>query len=186
METDKQRFEQIYRENLRKVEYYLYNYLYDMDLSKSVAQDSFLVLWEKRGQDGIFDNPLPYLLTVSRNRALNILRQKKTKDAFDNHTKYREYLLNRDAIFQPSSISLYANEVNELINKALQKMPKKVRSTFLMSKNENLKNREIAQKEGIAISTVEYRLAYAYKMLRRYLKDYLQIILWFFPAMGLY
>lgn len=41
-------FEKVYSENLHKIEFYANSFLQDMELSKEVAQNVFLKLWDKR------------------------------------------------------------------------------------------------------------------------------------------
>ena len=79
-----------------------------------------------------------------------------------------------------SQVDIYGKEVQLLINKAIEAMPPKVRKTYLQSRVEKLKNKEIAQLQGIGLSTVEFRLACAMRIMRRYLKDYIYFLLWFF------
>ena len=59
-------------------------------------------------------------------------------------------------------------------------MPQKVRETFVLSRKKGFKNKEIAQIQQINIRTVEIRISQAYRILRKQLKDYLPLALWFF------
>ncbi|HKJ79797.1 MAG TPA: sigma-70 family RNA polymerase sigma factor, partial [Prolixibacteraceae bacterium] len=55
--------------------------------------------------------------------------------------------------------------------KALEKMPEKQRTVFLLSRAENLKYKEIAEMLGISVKAVEKRMTLALEFLRKYLKE---------------
>ena len=181
----KRKYEQFYVENLRKVEFYAYNYLQNREIAKSAAHDSLLTSWEQKENVDFDKDVLPYLLRITKNKCLNILRREKARDNFNTYTAYRENLLNQEAIFHQSSSLLYEKELISLINQGLNSMPDKFKETFLLSKTRGLKNREIALEQGVSISTVKYRMSYVYTVLRKQLKDYLPLYLWFLLPIGL-
>ena len=70
----------------------------------------------------------------------------------------------------------FVNELASNIKKAIDELPENYRSTFTMSRFDELTNSQIAIKQGISIKTVEYRISQALKILRIKLKDYLPLI----------
>ena len=76
---------------------------------------------------------------------------------------------------------LYVKEVNALLQESISKLPEKCRLIFMMSRYQNLKNQEIADALGISIRTVDAQIYNALKILKVKLKDYLPVILLFFP-----
>lgn len=178
--TDYQKyFEKLYADYLHKVEFYAYNYLYDMDMARSVAQESFLTMWERKEEMDWEHDTVKYLFVITKNSCINILRKKVAQSRFSKYSKERDLLLNMEALEKDSSVSLYGDEVRVLMKKAMDRMSEKVRDTYIMSKQHGLKNREIAEKLDISLSTVECRLTSAYRVLRGILKDYLPFLLWF-------
>lgn len=173
-------FELVYSTYLHKVEYYAYNFILDRDEAKNVAQDVFVRLWEKRDELDFSKELSPYLFVLAKNICLNILRHNQIKNKHRDITAYRINMFNINALKSETSDKLLSKEVEILIKTAYDQMPDKVKETFILSREENLKNREIAQLQGISISTVEFRLSYAFKIFRKYLKDYLIFLLWFF------
>lgn len=178
-------FEEIYLSHIRKIEYFSYNYLQDWEEAREVAQDVFLKLWNKREILSSEKEMLPYLFVLAKNESLNVLRKRKSKANYTKWWQNAELNFNISAIGKQNQVEIFGKEVQELINKAILSMPDKVRETFLLSRNANLKNREIAVVQSIGLSTVEARLTKAYIILRKYLKDYLPILLWFFPSITL-
>jgi RNA polymerase sigma-70 factor, ECF subfamily len=174
-------FEQAYSSYLHRVEHYAYSFVADYEQARSIAQDTFVKLWEKRMEVDFSKEVLPFLFVLTKNNCLNFLRREKIKNKHSDFTAYRVNQFNMEVLDHPASVNVYSKEVQKLIRDAYQAMPEKVRETFLLSRDSDLKNREIAQKQNIGISTVEFRISCAFKILRKYLKDYLPILLWFLP-----
>jgi len=73
------------------------------------------------------------------------------------------------------------NELSDLIESAIEDLPPRCREIFWMSRYENLKIAEIAEKLNISKRTVETQISKALKILRIKLVDYLSLfILYFF------
>lgn len=168
-------FEDIYRKNFKKVLYFAQKYLIDIDVAESVTQDVFVALWgqiEAVDQNG---EVLPYLFVMTKYRCLNHLRREKQHRGYIQRT-LTDYDIAYAALTDGSSGNLYSSEVSRLINNAYANMPDKVKETFMCSRGEQLKNREIADKFNISEKTVEYRISCALKILRKHLKGYVNII----------
>jgi len=69
------------------------------------------------------------------------------------------------------------NELKEKLDLAIKNLPEHCRIVFEMSRFEELKNCEIADKLGVKLKTVEAHLTKALKILRNNLKEYLPVIL---------
>ncbi len=169
-------FEDIYRRHFKKVVYFAFRYLNDQEKANNIAQDVFLALW---GQMDILDQKgdvLPYLFIMTKYRCLNWLRKEKQHEKFKSNT-LTDYDISITALTDESSTSLYQTEIEVLVNEALKKMPDKVKETFVLSRFKNLKNKEIATLQSISVKTVEYRISFAFRVLRKILKDYVSILL---------
>ncbi|PKO99845.1 MAG: hypothetical protein CVU13_04780 [Bacteroidetes bacterium HGW-Bacteroidetes-8] len=169
-------FEDIYRRHFKKVVYFAYRYLNDQEKAQNIAQDVFLALW---GQMEVLDKNgevLPYLFILTKYRCLNWLRKEKQHLKFKSNT-LTNYDISITALADDSSTSLYHTEIEVLVNEALKKMPDKVKDTFVLSRFKNLKNKEIATLQNISVKTVEYRISFAFRVLRKILKDYVSIVL---------
>jgi len=169
-------FEDIYRRHFKKVVYFAFRYLNDQEKAHNIAQDVFLALW---GQMDILDQKgdvLPYLFIMTKYRCLNWLRKEKQHEKFKSNT-LTDYDISITALTDESSTSLYQTEIEVLVNEALKKMPDKVKETFVLSRFKNLKNKEIATLQSISVKTVEYRISFAFRVLRKILKDYVSILL---------
>lgn len=168
-------FEDAYKKHLRKVQFYARNYLTDESEAKSVAQDVFMTLWENLDELDTERDILPYLLVVTKFKCMNILRKNRYQKKYRDHESSRHCResLAYEALSDYTSTALYSGEIMDLVGKSLEEMPEKVKSTYMLSRHNNLKNSEIAEEQLISIKTVEYRLNYAFKILRKNLEDYL-------------
>lgn len=172
-------FEDAYRKHLRKVQFYAMSYLADDAEAKSVAQDVFLTLWENLGELDTEKDILPYLLVVAKFKCMNIIRKGKYYQQYrqKRHSEHIRESIAYEALSDFTSTTLYSSEINSLVDKSLGEMPEKVKDTYILSRVNNLKNHEIAKEQLISIKTVEYRLNYAFRILRKNLHDYLFVII---------
>ena len=168
-------FEVIFRQYFHKVVYYSYNYVRDMEKARNIAQDVFYQLWKHKDDVNFNDTtPLPFLLVIAKRLSLNLLRKENCNTAFFSYQK-KKYLLRQfdmDALMDSSATSLYTGEVQKLFKEGLDKMPQSVRETFLLSRNNNMKYREIADLLNISPKTVENRMSVALSVLRGVFGEY--------------
>jgi RNA polymerase sigma-70 factor (ECF subfamily) len=74
---------------------------------------------------------------------------------------------------------IMAGELEKKIHSALNELPEQCRTIFQMSRFDEMKYREIADKLGISIKTVESQMSKALRLLRVKLVDFLIFILLF-------
>ena len=71
-------------------------------------------------------------------------------------------------------------ELTQKIEKAILNLPESYRVAFEMHRFQNKTYQEIAEELNISSKTVDYRIQQALKQLRKELKDYLPLLLFFF------
>jgi RNA polymerase sigma-70 factor (ECF subfamily) len=71
---------------------------------------------------------------------------------------------------------LETNELREIIEAAINKLPEKCRQIYLLAWEDNLSHKEIAGKLGITPKTVENHVGIALRKLRESLKPYYEQI----------
>lgn len=72
---------------------------------------------------------------------------------------------------------LITDELDKKIKDAINELPEKCREIFVMSRYENLKYQEIADKLQISIKTVETQMSKALQHMREKLVEYITILL---------
>jgi RNA polymerase sigma-70 factor (ECF subfamily) len=78
-----------------------------------------------------------------------------------------------------SESMMEAVELESKISGIIESLPDRCREIFKLNRFEELKYKEIADKLGISIKTVEVQMSKALKTLRLGLKDYLKLIILF-------
>lgn len=162
-------FEEIYSLYFNKIVYFSYRYTNDYTKSKCIAQEVFISLWENRENIDVNRNILSYLLTIAKNKTINILKREMLGKRYSMEVKRDLEQLNIGALCDDSCSELIANELSGKLRKILDRMPDKTREMFLMSRSEGLKYEQIAIKTGVSVKMVEYRIMQALKIIRRYI-----------------
>ena len=168
----KQEFEKLFREYFKPLAAYAKKYLNDIDLSKEIVHEAFLKLWEKRNEVDTNRSVKSYLYTSVYNRSLNYIRDNKKFDKTGGKTE----LLERGENWDQSNYMIAA-EIEAKIAQTLDALPEKCRQIFIMSRYEELKYKEIAEKLDISIKTVETQMSKALKVLRKNLAEYITVLL---------
>jgi len=161
-------FEFIFKSSFKGLCYFAQRYVKDLDTAKEIVQEAFINLWEKRDSIDLSKSVNSYLTTTIYNRSLNYLRDNK---------KFNKDILTFENLYsfnnQDTGDKLVAAEINLKINKAIEELPEKCREVFHLSRFENLKYRQIANKLNISIKTVETQMSKALQHMRIRLVDYI-------------
>ena len=128
-------------------------------------------LWETRENLVIETSLKSYLFISTKHRCLNAIRKNQYHERIHNqiYEKIKDQFEDPDYYF--------VNELTENIQKAIENLPETYRETFAMSRFGEKTNVQIAEKLGISVKTVEYRISQALKILRFKLKDYLPLLI---------
>lgn len=149
---------------------YASQYISDDD-SEELVQELMLFLWETRENLVIETSLKSYLFISTKHRCLNAIRKNQYHERIHNqiYEKIKDQFEDPDYYF--------VNELTENIQKAIENLPETYRETFAMSRFGEKTNVQIAEKLGISVKTVEYRISQALKILRLKLKDYLPLLI---------
>jgi len=173
-EQKKRLFEEIYCNHLPKIVFFANHYLENKEEAECVAHEVFITLWNKMNEIDLTKEILPYLITVTKNRCLNVIKARKVKARFNEHGRVIHDIdsLNRLSLEEPVG-KIYSSDLESIINKTITQMSKTVRDTFILSRYKKMSYAEISQIEGITPKAVEYRIMSALRILRKKCKDYL-------------
>ena len=140
----------------------------DNDQAKDIVQEVFIKLWKNRQRLEIRGSLFAYLKRATVNTALNyiespgVLRsQPLEKTDLTFHS--------RNATDQP----LAYDELKQKADDAIQKLPVRTRTIFILIRSEEMSYKEVADSVGISMKTVEKEMMKALRLLREALKDYL-------------
>lgn len=156
---------------------YANTFLKDRDEAEEVVQNAFMTLWEKRQTLQITGQIKSYMFSMVQNSCLNVLKHRKVKQ------KHEHEVLASVSEADDDEISLQSSELETQIFSALQKLPEKCRMIFKLSRFEELKYAEIAEKLDISVKTVENQMGKALRLMREELKEYLPLLLILFTGL---
>lgn len=141
-------------------------------ISEDIVQSVFLKLWETRETVDI-RSFRSYFIQCVKNRCIDHLRNQQVKNRFDNRaTEAVQIVMDEDLWTK--------NELTQLIGQSIENLPPRCREIFRMSRYEDLKIAEIADKLKISKRTVETQISKALKILRVKLIDYFMLIIFWF------
>ena len=66
-------------------------------------------------------------------------------------------------------------DLERLVNSIYHSLPDSARDSFLLSRNEGLTNKEIAQIKGLSVKAIEYHMKISLRIFRKKLKDYFSL-----------
>lgn len=160
-------FEHIY-ENYFKVLYlFALRIVGDASAAEDIVQDVFAECWLKRNSLDLSRSLKSYLYKLTYHRSLDFLKSSDNKCV-----PISERISLIDEILYSTVTSddiLYTGEMEKQIIQCVKQLPDKCKEVFLLSRYDNLKNREIAEKLNISIKTVEKHISKAQEMIRDHL-----------------
>lgn len=152
------------------------SYVHDRYVAENIVQDAFVILWEKRTMLNLNSNIKAFLVTIVRNKAINILEKERNRAEIDsNLLKIRETNNELDSLYSLNPEELFSSEILDILNRALEELPEQTRNVFKLSRFIGLKNSAIATKLDITEKGVEYHISKSLKLLRVKLSDYLNV-----------
>ncbi len=177
---DSRSFESFFREYYPKLLGYA-GLLVDRLTAEDVVQDLFAWLWNNKEQLSITTSVNAYLLRSVHNRCMNVIRQDKVRKShtfseLSNLDGYEEIFFNPEE--NTTLEKLIFSETQGRINKAIQSLPDQCRKVFILRYEKGLRTKEIAEKLGISLRTVENHIYKAVKILKKILSPDMFFWVW--------
>jgi len=163
-------FERVFKSEFKNLYSYACSILKDEAAAEEMVQQVFYKLWEKRGTIQELQSVTAYLYRSVHNECLNYLKHAKVKSA---HQAYAAYT-SKEADLPPDQVTL--KELQNQIDSAIQELPEQCRAVFQMSRYEDLKYKDIADRMGISVKTVENQMGKALRTLRTKLAEFLPVV----------
>ena len=147
---------------------FVYVYLHDKILSEEIVQDIFVYFWENKENLQINTSVKSFLFSASKFKSLNLLRDTK------NQKRIVATIRKTEPLITPGQDDYFIDpdEFKKLLDTAVDQLAPKCRAIFLLSKREELSNKEIAERLGISVKTVENQMTIALKKLREVLMPF--------------
>ncbi len=154
---DEEAFTSVYNETKYAVYSLILSIIKDRNLAQDIMQETYITMLEKIDSYRPGSNFRNWLLTISRNKAIDYYRKKQ-----------------REELIDPDVLQISSSPVGEeatLLSEVLELLNQKERSILLLYIVQNYKHREIAEILGLPLGTVLWLYQKALKKIRKYWKE---------------
>lgn len=137
------------------------------ELAEETVQETFLKIWLMGPELKKINNLEPYLLTLSRNKALDLLRSRereakndriRTQNWSESHNETEEAILLQDT--------------NALLKQGIEQLPPQQKKVYQLCQQQGLKYEEAAVELNLSPLTVKTHMQQALRFLRRYMSSH--------------
>lgn len=163
-------FEDVFKTHFKGLHSYAYTIVRDESAAEEMVQNVFYKLWEKKETIRVQQSITSYLYRAVYNESLNFLRHSKVKLAYQ-----ADAIKTMDGQDYGNS-EAKTRELEHKLEMAINELPEQCRTIFQLSRFENLKYREIADKMGLSVKTIENQMSKALKVLRGKLAEFLPVL----------
>jgi len=165
---DPDSFSDIFSAYYKDMFFFAYSFTHELASAEDIVQDTFIKLWEDHEKLYVTVSLKSILLKTVQNKCIDWHRHRKI---ITNHSSY---IINNEPLYEYATDNyLLRSEMEGMIEKALAKLPEKVRESYELNRFEGLKYQEIADKLDVSVRTVEVRISKALELLRKSLIDFL-------------
>lgn len=161
-------FQQLFDSYFQSLVTYAFRFVNDWQAAEDITQDVFMALWVKK-EDVDFDQPVkPYLYRAIYNRSINYLNSALMQKRIEGVDTIDE-LINQEILSYNQHDALLLKEITAEINNFVETLPPQCRNVYKLSREENLKNKEIAARLDISEKAVEKHITKALTEIRNHL-----------------
>lgn len=139
----------------------------DATEAEDLTQEIFLAFWRNSKYDPHRGTMIVFLLTMTRSRAINRLRQKRSQQQLLQRCQRSTPTDNGNNLMDAVSVT----EVSHIVSEALQELPENQRQVLKMAYYQGLSQSEITHELNIPLGTVKTRTRQGLLKLRKLLKD---------------
>jgi len=171
-ESDEAAFEKIFHTYNAKLLPFVTSITKNREAAEEIMQEVFLKLWLHRTSLTEIENPTAWLIRVSSNLALSYLQRlaihTKVVKRISGQTSQTDTLVESE---------MDVKKIKEHVAVAVSQLPKNRRQIYNLSREDGLNRRQIAERMGIAESTVKNQLTAALKFIQEYIEKNYNIYL---------
>jgi RNA polymerase sigma-70 factor, ECF subfamily len=154
-------FEKLYHFYYMPLLSFCTKFIKDEGIAEELVNDVFLKIWTNKSNITIASSAKGYLFTSVRNIAFDYLRKTKQEN-FTDLKEVQQQACNAAA----TDTGIDNKQLNEVLEQAIELLPRQCKMIFKMSREEGMKYHEIASELSISIKTVETQISRALKLIR--------------------
>ena len=157
---DRDAFEQFFRGWYPRLADYAVRIVENRDAAEDAVQDVLIALWQRREKLPEASALVGYLFRSVRNRSLNQLRQRRTRN------KWLATVDPEPTLAAEAETGIEDQELDRAYRAALAEVSPRGREVFLLSRDHGLSYPQIAETLGISVKTVETLMGRVLRALR--------------------
>lgn len=177
---DSEYFKIIYKKYFNVLHAYSLHIVSKAEVAEDIVQEVFLECWDRRASIDVVASLKPYLYTLTRRKSIDFLRKSETKNLLFSEVETHLDQLFFETLALDERIDM--REIGQIIEETILLLPPKCKEVFLLSRENGMKNRQIAETLDLSIKTVEKHITRAIKQIRSALEErgHLPIVIFFF------
>lgn len=160
-------FERIYHPLVQLALYYVKS----MEASEDVVSEVLVNFLKNKFRIGEIHNVRAYFYTAVKNQALKYLRDNKLHVVLLSREDAADYMVPADPA---ADHNMLQQEFEEVVRKAIESLPPKRKTIFILVKENEMKYQEVADLLDISVKTVETQMVLALKTIREAIHVYVQ------------
>ncbi|MEX2573627.1 MAG: RNA polymerase sigma-70 factor [Balneolaceae bacterium] len=174
---DKKAFSDLYGDSFSNLCDFVHRYIDTPAICEELVQELFLNIWRRREEWYPKGSVRAYLYKSARNRALDFLKHLEVERRYIEHQKFeRETNRTAGSVDKPLRDEMsYMQELSAAVSEAIDQLPDRRKMIFLMSRDDGLTYREIAEILDISVKTVETQMGRSLETLRQLLSNYMPV-----------
>lgn len=153
-------FTEIYNRHWEKMASYAIRLTRSEDEAADIVQEIFVSLWNRSAELEIKGTLISYLIKATRNLSLRYIQKNIVKHDFLLRLSAHHKISITDIVEE-----IIVKELQLKVDDAVTRLPSKMQQIYLLSRNEQLSYREIAELLGIAEGTVKKQISNALKLI---------------------
>lgn len=171
---DLKAFEYFYKKYQPRLFAYGVGILDDEEASKDLVQETFIVFWENKERLVTCYSVSSYLFKIFQSKCLSYLRKRTLLSDFSSlsELKLKEIEMSYYSSDNIEGGTVFMKDVEELYARTVNDLPDKCREIFILSREQDVKAAEIAEKLGVSVRTVENQIYKALKIMRHAMREY--------------
>lgn len=139
------------------------------EIAADMVQDTFCKLFAQRESLEVHTSMQAYLYKAVYNHCVNEIKRRRMEVSYMDQELADFYF--KEILQTPEAEMVLRNEeIRRAVQEAINGLPERCREIFVLSKMQELSNKEIAEQLGISVKTVENQMTKALSYLRKELE----------------
>lgn len=139
--------------------------------AEEIVQNVFMIVWENRRKIDLQYSFSAYLFSIARHQVYNTIRNKVIQKTF-----VEKFLQMTEDVEVPTEYDDSMDKQKAKLKKAIALLPDRQREIFVMSRTFKMTYKEIAEKLGISVNTVDTTIRRSLNTLRKFFTQMIIIL----------